>query len=341
MNIFTSTLFICLSLFLSLLSTYSSAWALQKPFPPKIQEVINDLSRDKAWNKDDLETVFRQAKRLPEIIKVIKRPAERLPWHKYKNLFINDRIINNGVKFLRKHESTLERAERQYGVPVEIITAIIGVETRYGENTGTFRIIDSLTTLMLDYPRRSDFFGQELKHFLRLSGEENVNPLTLKGSYAGAMGIPQFIASSYREYAVDFDNDNDRDLIGSVDDAIGSVANYLSRHKWRKDRPIYLELKDFAAKINANPVLKSMLSNDLKPIAIAHKLAKEGVELPPGLLNRDGVSLVELQNKNGVGYRAVFNNFYVITRYNRSINYAMVVAQLGRTIKDKAKIQPL
>ena len=309
----------------------NSSLALEMPFPPKIQAIVDDLSRDKLWTRTELEKVFSNVKLLPKVVKAIKRPAERLPWFKYRKLFINDRVINNGVRFAKQHQTTLKRAADEYGVPAEIIVAILGVETRYGTNTGKFRIIDSLTTLTLDYPRRSEFFSSELKHFLRLVGEEQLDVLSLKGSYAGAMGVPQFIASSYRHYAVDFDHDSTRDLLQSVDDAIGSVANYLSEHKWRADRPVYKEVSN----VSNNSDLASMVSDGLKPVALVQKLKKAGVKLPESLQDRDGASLVKLKQSSGNAYRAVFDNFYVITRYNRSINYAMTVAQLANHIKDR------
>ncbi|MEC7105572.1 MAG: lytic murein transglycosylase B, partial [Pseudomonadota bacterium] len=193
-----------------------------------IDAYINELVQQHDFSRAELEEVFAAAQRRQDIIDLISRPAERrLNWQEYSKIFLDEQRIARGVEFWVQNKETLERAERQYGVPPEVIVAIIGVETRYGRVTGGHRVVDALTTLGFDYPPRAKFFRKELTQFLLLAREEGKNPLSLKGSYAGAMGFGQFIPSSYRHYAVDFDNDGVRDIWQNRVDAIGSVANYF------------------------------------------------------------------------------------------------------------------
>ena len=212
-------------------------------------------------------------------------------------------------------------------MPPEVIVAIIGVESRYGESLGRHRIIDSLTTLMLLYPRRSNFFRNEIKEFLLLAREEGLDPLAVKGSYAGAMGVPQFIASSYRHYAVDFNGDKKRDLISQPVDAIGSIGHYLKKHKWRRNQPIVSDVK-----LGRNASPGKVVTKGLKTSISVAQLGKHGVKLVPSKPSDTAVGLVELEEKKGKLYRVGFNNFYVITKYNRSTLYAMAVYELSQKI---------
>ena len=200
---------------------------------PKVKDFINQVSKKhKNLDKAYLTKVLKSAQHNQEVINRIKKPYEALPWSRYKNFFITNDRINQGLKFWKEHEDTLNKAQQKYGVPPEIILAIIGVETNYGKNKGSFPVLDSLATLSFDYEPRSRFFKSELEQFILLAKEENWDPRSIKGSYAGAMGYPQFISSSFRNYAVDFTNDGHRDLLNNPEDAIGSVANYFHRHGW-------------------------------------------------------------------------------------------------------------
>jgi membrane-bound lytic murein transglycosylase B len=213
-------------------------------------------------------------------------------------------------------------------VPAEIIIAIIGVETRYGQHAGRYRVIDSLSTLAFDYPPRSKFFRSELKQYLLMTRDENVDPLSLYGSYAGAMGQPQFISSSYRRYAIDFDGDGKRDIWQNSADAIGSVANYLSIHGWQRGQPVTAQLTD-------KPGDASLLNRSLEPYVKVAELTKEGLKLPLALPDNEDVTLMSLEGAKGDEYWLGMNNFYVITRYNHSALYAMAVYQLSQAIRKK------
>ena len=203
-----------------------------------VQEFISEMSTEHGFDSTELTEHFKSVKISSSILKAISRPAEAKPWYKYRPIFLTRDRIKQGVAFLRENEATLKQAETDYGVPSEIIVAIIGVETRYGRHAGRYRVIDSLSTLGFDYPKRSKFFRSELKEFFLLAREQKLDPLTVKGSYAGAMGIPQFISSSYRHYAVDYDGDDKIDIWNNPVDAIGSVGNYFKVHGWRNGEVI-------------------------------------------------------------------------------------------------------
>ena len=250
-----------------------------------------------------------------------------MSWHAYRPIFLTDKRMARGVEFWQRYRSVLERAERKFGVPAHIVVAIIGVESFYGRHMGRHRVLDSLATLAFRYPRRSDFFSSELEHFLLLMQEEEFDPLRVKGSYAGAMGIPQFIASSYRSYAIDFDGDARRDLIESFDDAIGSVAQYLQRHRWRREEAIAFRATP------VSEVTREWVERGIKPHTALRDL--HGVEIHSewsALADRPG-ALIELDGAEGAEYWVVLNNFFVITRYNHSKLYAMAVYQLSEQIR--------
>jgi len=285
------------------------------------------------FDKQELTTLFSSVKKLPKVIKSINRPAEALPWHRYRKIFIKNKRIEQGVEFWKKNLATLNRAEKTYGVPAEIIVAIIGVESRYGKHKGAYRIVDSLSTLGIDYPRRSKFFLKELENLLLLSKEEGFDPLTLMGSYAGAMGKPQFIASSYRHYAVDFDGDGVRDLLNNTDDAIGSVANYFRKHGWKPNKPI-----TFPANITGKKYIQ-VLDKGIKPKTSITKAQEYGIKYNEKIEPHNKFALIELIQKENTEYWVALNNFYVITRYNHSELYAMAVFQLAESIK-KSKVKP-
>ncbi|HEY4138280.1 MAG TPA: lytic murein transglycosylase, partial [Casimicrobiaceae bacterium] len=199
-----------------------------------VRILVDELAREQGFDRKQLLRWFAAAQFQPKIVAAMERPIVEPPkWFEYAPQFLSRERIEGGVAYFRAQQADLERAERQFGVPAEIIVAIIGVETFYGRNLGSYRVFDALTTLAFDYPRRAMFFRAELKDFLRLTRDQGISPLVPKGSFAGAMGVPQFMPGSYVRYAVDFDGDGKTDLWTSGADVIGSIANYLARHDWQ------------------------------------------------------------------------------------------------------------
>lgn len=294
---------------------------------PEVQAFIREMAARHGFDPNALSAVFGQAYTQPDIIAAITRPAEAKPWHAYRDIFLTPARISGGVEFWRTHAATLARAEQLHGVPAEIIVAIIGVETRYGGNTGRHRVLEALATLAFDYPKRADFFRKELEHYLLLTREEGIDPLALKGSYAGAMGLAQFMPSSYRAYAVDFDGDRRRDLWYNPEDAIGSVANYLSVHRWQPGGRVAMP-----AEVNGDQY-RTVLDGDLKPSQSVQNLRRYGVAPQGPVEEQQSAILLELEGERGPEHWLGFYNFYVITRYNRSPLYAMAVYQLGQEIR--------
>ena len=233
------------------------------------------------------------------------------------------------MTFWNRHAQLLERAEREFGVPPEIIVAILGVETRYGRYTGKHRVIDALSTLAFEYPPRSRFFTSELEQYLLMTREEQIDPLSLKGSYAGAMGIPQFISSSYRNYAIDFDGDGHRNLWNSPADAIGSVANYFKRHGWKPGEPV-----TFQTLVSGNGY-EALVAKGIKPKVPLDEFSAFGVKVPEGLDLSQAAALIELETEGIPEFWIGLHNFYVITRYNHSPLYAMAVYQLSEEIRKR------
>lgn len=280
------------------------------------------------FDRGELKALFKNVKVQTKVLDAIRTPAERKKkWFEYRPIFLTDARINGGIAYWQEHQQVLQETEEQYGVPAEIIVAIIGVETYYGRLTGKHPVLDSLVTLGFDYPKRSKFFLSELEHYLLLCREEGFDPAALLGSYAGAMGRGQFISSSYRRYAVDHNQDGKRDLWGSDEDAIGSVANYFREHGWKTNHVV-----TSAAQFNGDT--KDIdRSNTLKPAFTYRQLNEQGfvADTPVGM--QEKLSLFVLDGKDGTEYWLGHHNFYVITRYNHSEMYAMAVFQLSQEIK--------
>ena len=296
-----------------------------------LRTYAKELVREYGFSASQLRQAFRCAKIRPEIIEAMERPKELLPWYEYKSIFLTEENIRRGVQFWKKHAAIISLAHERYGVTPEIIVAIIGMETQFGRNTGGYPIIDALSTLMLDYPPRSTYFRKELTEYLLLSRELNISPCSLTGSYAGAMGLPQFMPSSYRRYAVDFDDDGKRDLLASPEDAIGSVAFYLKEHGWEADAPV-------ADDVHLEGTLYFWIEKlGLQPALPARQLTRYGI-FPRRLDNpeRRG-ALISLEGEYGPIYRVGYNNFYVITRYNNNKQYAMAVYELAEMIRLRAE----
>jgi membrane-bound lytic murein transglycosylase B len=301
---------------------------------PEVKSFIDEMVKEHGFDGSYLEQKFASAKRLDNVLESIAKPAEKeLTWKQYRPIFVTTKRSDKGKQFIKEYGDVLKRAEKEYGVPVEIIAAIIGVETFYGRHTGKYTVFDSLTTLGFDYPPRSRFFKSELKQFLLLSKEENIDIDTMTGSYAGAMGMPQFISSSYRRYAVDFDGDGKRDLWNSVPDVIGSVANYFSEHGW-------LENQEVTFPVSVSDPDAVHKKNTLKPYATLKQFNDKGVKILDEKLKNSGLSLqqeaslLKFEGKKGDEYWLGLKNFYVITRYNHSEMYAMAVYQLSEKLKE-------
>jgi membrane-bound lytic murein transglycosylase B len=295
---------------------------------PQVQAFIREMSDQHGFDAGQLDTWFASIELRDDIIAKITRPAEKTkPWYAYREIFLDDRRILNGVAFWREHRAWLTQAEQRYGVPAQIIVAILGVETRYGEVTGNDRVLEALATLAFAYPKRSAFFRKELEHYLLLTREEGIDPLSLQGSYAGAMGLAQFMPSSYRAYAVDFDGDGRRDLWHNPADAIGSIAHYLSRHDWQRGEPVAAP-----AQIEGNRYHR-ILSDDLRPQLNIAQLRQYDVSPLLAVADEQRAMLLELEGEYGLEYWLGFANFYTITRYNHSPLYAMAVYHLSREIR--------
>ena len=288
------------------------------------------VAREKALPEDWIMRILGEARRRDSILKAMMRPAESKPWYEYRPIFVNPARIDGGVAYWKNHARLLAQVRERFGVDIPYIVAIIGVETRYGQHTGRYRVLDALATLAFDYPPRAPFFRQELGEFLTLVHEEDIDPLSVKGSYAGAMGHGQFMPSSYRRYAVDFDGDGVRNLWDSDPDILASVANYLHRHGWQAGGPVAVR-----ARVQGEgwrPVLEAGMKPHL-PLAELTRLGviTEGDDPIPG---KELASLIRLQGEKAPEYWVVFNNFHVITRYNRSPLYAMAVHQLAEAIRE-------
>jgi membrane-bound lytic murein transglycosylase B len=287
---------------------------------------IEEMVKKHGFEINSLNEIFSKAKILTSILDAISRPAEAMPWYKYRQIFIKNDRIQQGRKFIEANRDLLIAAEKKYGVPPEIIAAIIGVETRYGSNKGNYKVIDSLVTLGFRYPKRASFFKSELEQFLLLAREQGFDPYELTGSYAGAMGIPQFISSSYRNYAVDFDNDGIIDIWENPADAIGSVGNYFKVHGWEKGKPITTK-----AIVTGN-AFENLLGNSLEPDTTVRILSEHGVTTNLPISEDIKARLLMYELENGEEYWLGLGNFYVITRYNHSALYAMAVYQLSQEI---------
>lgn len=296
---------------------------------------FDNLKRQHNISRERAEAILNQAQVSEDVLEAIARPWEARPWYEYYPIFLTERRLAQGLEFWREHKETLERAEKTYGVPPEIIVAIIGVETFYGNFMGRHRVLDSLYSLAFHYPPRSTFFTSELGHFLALVEEENLPATELMGSYAGAMGYGQFISSSYRAYAVDFDGDGVRDLLNNPVDAIGSVANYFARHHWRAGQPIAIP-----AWPSRGADLESLISPRGQQLTHTVKaLHDAGINFTTEASPDTRARLFKFDEAAGnTSYWVALPNFYAITRYNHSPLYAMAVYQLSEQLRRKAQV---
>lgn len=287
---------------------------------------MQDMVDRHGFSLPELNALFKQAAFQEEVIAAITTPAESKAWYQYRSIFLTPERIKGGADFLIQHAVTLKKAEEAYGVPAEIIVAILGVETRFGLRTGRFRVIDSLATLALYYPPRASFFRRQLEEFLLLAREEKFDPLNVYGSYAGAIGQAQFIPSSYRRHAVDFDGDQRRDL-STTADAIGSIANYLKTHGWEANSPIAHRAtpKDDQA--------LQRVAQGYRPQILASELRKNGLQFVADVADHQRGGFIQLELETGPEYWVTWKNFHAITEYNHSPLYAMAVYQLSQEIR--------
>ena len=294
----------------------------------EVRAYLDELSGSYGFSRNNLEKILSDHKPNKRIIDLISRPSEkRLQWHEYRKILVDEARIKLGVEFWNENIVALSQAEQVYSVAPEIIVAIIGVETRYGKIMGSYPVVEALSTLAFDYPPRAKFFRKELTEFFILTRDQKLDPASLTGSYAGAMGYGQFIPSSYRAYAVDFDGDNFKDIWNNKADAIGSVANYFSRHGWQGDGPVIVR----GYKTSHN--LDVTANESLEPKFLAGDLKKKGIK--NNLADNTKVALFEMQGERGQEYWLGLSDFYVITRYNRSSMYALAVFQLSQAIKQE------
>jgi len=291
-----------------------------------VADMVTNYGFDEAYVREVLgDTETKQS-----ILDAMSRPAEKVkPWYEYREIFLTDKRIREGAGFWQEHSEQLERISAETGVDTQMIVAIIGVETFYGRITGSYRVVDALSTLAFDYPKRSKFFTKELGEYLQLAREEQLEVDGVKGSYAGAMGPPQFMPSSYRAYAVDGDGDGRRDLLGNWADIQKSVANYFVAHRWKAgaDVVIRAELQDDAQQPSSK--------NELKTKTSLGELRKQGLTFESDLPADTEANLIVLEGEDGTEYWIGLHNFYVITRYNRSVMYALAAWQLGEAIAAK------
>ncbi|XZG68777.1 lytic murein transglycosylase B [Chitinibacteraceae bacterium HSL-7] len=300
-----------------------------------VRQYLDEVAKTQQFDRAELNALFARVNPQPGIIKFFDRPstsAKVKPWYEFRDNFLTSGRIKGGVAFMQQHAADLDKAYQRFGVPPEVVTAIIGVETNYGKMTGKYHVIDVLTTMAFDYPRRADFFRKELTEFLILAREEGEDPTTFTGSYAGAMGWPQFMPSSFRQYAVDLDGDGHRDIWNNPADIIGSVANYLAAHGWERGGPGYQQVS-----VRDDHQLASIMEKPFEMTRTVADLAALGVN-PPKLANPQAIAVPFVlttapdTDRVYLGYA----NFYAVTRYNRSKHYAAAVLDLGQAIRRSA-----
>jgi membrane-bound lytic murein transglycosylase B len=311
----------------AMLLTSFGVEAAEAALRPEMEAFIEQMQTRHGYDAAALRKAFQQVQPRPSIIRAMSAPSTSRPWFEYRRRIVDPVRIDNGVRFWRENAAALERASKEFGVPEELIVATIGVETLYGRNMGTLKVLDALSTLAFDYPPRAEFFRGELEEYLLLTRESGVRPGTLRGSYAGAIGMPQFLPSSYRKYAVDFDGDGRRDLVDSAADAIGSIANYYRSFGWKKGAPTIVAAEPGEADLGP------ILAGGIRPHITIAELRKRGVIVQEPVDELAEATVFYVQTEAGPKLLLGLNNFYVITRYNRSINYAMAVWELAVAVK--------
>lgn len=303
----------------------------QRALPPEIEAFVDEMVQKHQFERERLRRVFSQVRARPAVIRAISAPITARPWHEFRARYVNPGRITEGVRFWERNAPALARASAKFGVPEEIIVATIGIETRYGRNTGTFGVLEALATLAFHYPPRAELFRGELEQYLLLMREAGLNVLGTRGSYAGAMGIPQFLPSSYRQFALDFNGDGKRDLWNTAADAIGSVANYYQSFGWRAGGLIAVP-----AEVGESDV-EAVIAAGIRPHLKMADLLQQGVTPLAPVAEDAEAALFMVESDHGPQFWLGLNNFYVITRYNRSVNYALAVYELARELRALAK----
>jgi membrane-bound lytic murein transglycosylase B len=310
-----------------------AASAPGKTLRADVEAFIDEMAGKHQYDPQLLRRLFSRVEPRPAILRAMAAPSTARPWHEFRKSHVDAMRIAGGLRFWEQNAAALARARRDFGVPEEVIVATIGIETLYGRSTGSIRVLDALATLAFDYPKRADFFRGELEHFLLLVREADLDPLAMRGSYAGAMGIPQFMPSSYRKYAVDFDGDGRRYLWGEAADAIGSVANYYRSYGWIAGGDVVVGAEVVPSEVDL-PRLGGLERSKVAD------LRRSGVVPLAPLEDAAEVILIALETESGWRYWLGLQNFYVITRYNRSINYAMAVHEIARELKAQRTQKP-
>ncbi len=306
----------------------------QPGLKPQVEAFISRMQREHGFDISFLRATFVQLKANANVVKAYDAPATAKPWSEFRKLFLTPVRIDGGVAFWRDNADLLRKARETFGVPEEIIVAVLGVESIYGRRIGGYRVIEALYTLGFEEPRRPEFFRDELEQFLLLARDNGFDPLSIPGSFAGAMGMPQFVASSYRRYAVDFDGDGRVDLWNSTADIVGSVANYLRSHGWEAGKPVASP-----ARMLGPDAIKT-LDLGVKPQLSLRELKERGVEAADPLAESLNAGVFSLDGEQGAEYWLAFDNFYALTRYNHSKNYAMAVYQLALAILQARAAEP-
>jgi membrane-bound lytic murein transglycosylase B len=298
---------------------------------PEVKEFINHMAGGYGFKKRALRKLLKSAQSQPAIVDAMSKPAEKAKlWYEYRPIFINERRIREGTEFWAAHREALDQASIKTGVAPEYLAAILGVETYYGRLTGTYRVLDALVTLSFEYPAREKFFREELEQFLLLARDAHLDPKTLKGSYAGAMGAPQFMPSNYRRFAVDADANGRIDLWSDWPDVCASVGNYLKEHGWNAGEPVLAEATVPPEKVGELDGRKLVLSETIASLA-AKGVSLDAAALPP----ETPAILIAADEPDGIHWRVGYNNFFVITRYNHSALYAMAVYELATAVKQR------
>jgi peptidoglycan lytic transglycosylase B len=296
---------------------------------PELHKFISYMVRTHHFQERALRALFASARKNPDVLRAISAPATSRPWYQFKPLCVDEAQIADGVRFWNENAAVLERARRDFGVPEAVVVALIGIESRYGRHAGGFRVIDSLYTLSFEWPKRTDYFRAELEQFLVLAREQGWDPALVEGSFAGALGWPQFMPSSYRHFAVDYSGDGKIDLWNDMADIVGSVASYLREFGWKEGEPVVAP-----ARVDAiDP--KPLLELGLKPHLSLAQWQERGVQSPPGITGSISASLFTLDQVDGPEYWLGFDNFYALLQYNYSRNYAMAVYLLGEQISQQ------
>jgi membrane-bound lytic murein transglycosylase B len=314
-----------------LLAHFVAPAVAQSQLSPEIEAFVGEMVQKHQFEARALRRMLGQAQARPAILRAVSAPATARPWYEFRSRNVDAARINGGAAFWREHAATLARASREYGVPEEIIVATIGVETLYGRNTGNYRVLDALITLAFQYPPRAELFRVQLEEYLLLVRESGMDAMKITGSYAGAIGIPQFLPSSYRRYAVDFNGDGRRDLMGTPADAIGSVANYYKAHGWRVGEMVVVPAEADGSTAEA------LIEVGARPRLKIAELKRMGVTPAAPIEDGTEAALFVVETETGPRYWLGLNNFYVITRYNRSINYALAVYELARELRALVK----